>query len=116
MAAWPNTLPLPQQAQYQITPLDQVARTQMETGAPRARRRSAARLDTLSVVWVFDDAQFAIFRSFMDTEADGGAVWWQMGVDTDGTLVTKDCRLIGPWQAQKIDADYWRVSAKLEVR
>ena len=119
MATWPVTLPSPEKSGYQIAPVDQTIRTEMETGAPRVRRRSAARNDVVNVVWKMSDAQMAIFRTWFDSAADaaGGASWFNIDLAVGATGIdTVEARFSGPWTADALPGLNWHVSAKLEIR
>jgi hypothetical protein len=118
MAQWPASLPPPTLEGYELSPLDQTIRTDMEVGAPRVRRRTRARLDRLRVRWILDDAQMATFRSFVDDEAGaaGGAAWVVMSLATGSGLEQREVRIIA-WQARLLSPAYrWEVTAELEVR
>lgn len=117
--AWPSTLPLPIANGYGLAPVDPVIRTDMEVGTPRARRRTSARNDKISVVWVFTDAQMAIFRTWFDNpvEAAGGSSWFTLDVALGtGGLVSMDARFAGVWQSSMMDGYNWQVTATLELR
>ena len=119
MASFPTTLPAPLLRGYGLAPQAQTIRTEMEVGAPRVRRRSAARLDQLDVGWVFDQTQMAAFRTWFDdsAEAAGGAGWFTVTIDIGtGGSVSAEARFVDSWQAALADHGLWRVSAKLEVR
>lgn len=119
MAAWPSTLPPPLASGYGINPVDPTIRTDMEVGAARVRRRTAARNDKVSVSWVMTDAQFAIFRVWYDdaAEAAGGAAWFSasLAVGTGG-IVPLEARFSGAWKSAHLGALRWSVTAELEVR
>lgn len=121
MAAWPATLPRPLVTGYQLAPADPVIRSDMEVGAARARRRSAARNDQVAVTWHFTAAEMAVFRAWFDDDsagAAGGAAWFS-GIDlalgTTG-LVSSEVRFTGVWQASAEPGLNWSVTARLEVR
>lgn len=119
MATWPDTLPAPSLSGYQLSPVDQVMRTEMEFGAARARRRSYARNDRISVGWVLTDAQMDIFRTWFenDAEAAGGAAWFAVNLRIGNTGSTaQEARFVGAFQANLLKADRWSVSAQWEVR
>lgn len=119
MATWPATLPSPEKAGYQIAPASQVVRTEMETGAPRVRRRTAARNDVIAVRWKFTDAQLAAFRTWFDssTDAAGGAAWFTIDLAIGDTgIESHEARFSGDWTADLLPGLNWSVSAKLEIR
>lgn len=116
--SWPWSLPVPQVGGYQLAPGDQIIRSDMEVGAVRARRRTAARNDQVTVQWMFNDAEFAAFRTWFDSDISGGAAWFSgLSLAVGGGLTTPDCRFVGPFTAVPLSGTLlWQVSAKLEVR
>lgn len=119
MPTWPATLPAPQVAGYALNPVDMTARTEMEAGPARVRRRSSARVDMVPVRWSMTDAQMEIFRAWFDspTEADGGAAWFSVSLLMgNGGFQTVTARFSGIWQAPYIPHMRWEVQATLEVR
>ena len=119
MATWPATLPAPLLPGYQLAPIDPVSRTDMESGAPRARRRTYARNDRLQVSWIFNDTQMAAFRTWFesDAEAAGGAAWFYVKLRIGKTgATTEEARFTGPWQASLAGYNVWHVTAPIEVR
>ena len=117
MATWPTTLPRPLVAGYAIAPMDLTVRTDMEAGAARVRRRSAARNDQVSVTWIFTDTQMATFRAWFDGDCANGASWFTVDLNTGDTgLRLVQARFVGPWQSEMQPGPYWQVSGKLEVR
>lgn len=120
MAAWPDTLPNPLAAGYQLDAGDQTLRTEMETGAPRVRRRTTARNDRVAVSWLMTETQFDAFRDWFDNDSTGiagGSAWFtvNLAVGTGTRRAAVDARFAGPFNAIP-DAQYWRVQATLEVR
>lgn len=120
MATWPATLPNPTAAGYQINPGDQTIRTDMETGTPRVRRRSAARNDRVSATWRLTDAELDTLRDWFDdasTGIAGGSAWFTVSLAVGGNtlLESKEARFVGPFSAAR-DQTKWQVSATLEVR
>ena len=118
MAAWPATLPKPTPS-YGIAPVDQTLRTEMEGGAARVRRRTSARNDHVSVVWVMSDAQLTIFRAWFDNaaQATGGASWFtiNLAIGTTG-LVSTTARFVGVYKVSHLNMLNWTVTADLEIR
>lgn len=120
MATWPTTLPGPISEGYGISPVDPVVRTDMEVGAPRARRRSHARNDRVEVTWFFSEDEFQTFRDWFDDGAAGaaaGAAWFYVDLKIGGGgMETVEARFSGIWKAGYVPSDHWRVTATLEVR
>lgn len=120
MAAWPSTLPRPDAVGYSITPVDQAARTEMEVGSPRVRRRTFARNDKVKVSWEFSDAQLATYRDWLEdgaTGAAGGAAWFtvDLAIGTGG-IVSTEARFVGTPGIAHLGGLQWRVSGEVEVR
>lgn len=104
---------------YGVNPTDMVARTEMEAGPARVRRRSSARVDMVPVQWSMSDAQMAIFRDWFDdpAEADGGAGWFTISLLMgNGGFQAVTARFSGIWQAAYVPHLRWQVQATLEVR
>ena len=115
--AWPSTLPAPSIAGYALNPVDPVIRTEMEAGAPRARRRTTARNDRINVSWKFTDAEMATFRAWFDGEGAGGSAWFYLTLAIGDTgTESVETRFAGIWQAGLLPGMNWQVSATLEVR
>ncbi|MDD5028907.1 MAG: hypothetical protein PHH58_05290 [Rhodoferax sp.] len=117
MAVWPSTLPLPRASGYKVKPVDPIVRTEMEAGAPRARRRTTARNDRVSVSWIMQDAQVAIFRAWLDTDCAGGAAWFSTNLAlATGGIVPVQARVSNEPVYEHQTALRWLVAAELEVR
>ena len=117
MAAWPTTLPAPLVAGYGIQPNDQTVRTDMESGSPRVRRRTAARLDEYPLSVSMSDEQMAIFRAWWDDDAAGGAAWITITLWTgDGGASSVEARFKGAWKADMTGNHRWLVTGMVEVR
>lgn len=119
MATWPATLPAPLLDGYGVNPAEQVVRSDMESGAPRARRRSTARNDHVPVNWRMTDAQFAIFRAWFDDDAEaaGGAAWFSISLPIgNGGFSTVEARFAAIYKSSALPGLNWQVNATLQVR
>jgi len=106
-------------AGYALHPVDMSARTEMEAGPARVRRRSFAQVDMLPVRWSMSDAQMAQFRAWFDAPflCNGGAAWFSVNLLLgEGVFQTVDARFSGIWQAAYVPHMRWEVQATLEVR
>lgn len=74
---WPDTLPGVIGPGYSLSPVDQSIRTDMEVGARRLRRISAARGDSVAVAWKFNDTEMTAFRAWHGDEP------WSLTGDSD---------------------------------
>lgn len=61
---WPDTLPQASADGFDLSPVDQSLRTNMEVGAQRVRRRTFADLDRMNVEFRMTETQFTAFRAF----------------------------------------------------
>lgn len=122
MATFPATLPAPMLSGYQANPQDQVVRTQMEVGTARARLRSTAKIDKVTVQWLFTDAQMATFRTwwYQDSASGGSATgtsWFTISLALGQTgLTSVTARFLGAYKASGGAGLLWNVQAELEVR
>lgn len=119
MATWPSTLPAPRTG-YNLSPVDQTVRTDMESGAARVRRRTTARNDKVTVNWLFSSDQMATFRAWFEdatTGIAGGSGWFTVTLllGTGGSVSTT-ARFIGPFTADLVPYQKWSVSGELEIR
>ena len=118
MPTFPASLPAPLVAGYTLAPVDQTARTDMEIGAARVRRRTAARNDLVDVSWLLSAAQFVAFRAWFEdgaTGISGGSSWFDMSMDVGAGPSVEEVRFKGAWKASR-DSAMWRVTAQIEVR
>ena len=119
MASWPSTLPNPTW-DYTLNPVDQTIATKMESGAARVRRRTTYRNDKADVRWQMSDAQYVIFRDWLEdavTGAAGGASWFNVNLPIgNGGLSAVTARFEGAHKAAYQSTNSWIVTAKLEIR
>lgn len=119
MATWPTSLPVPQLAGYDLQTADATARTDMEGGAARVRRRSTSRPDEVSLAFVLDEAQMATFRAFWEDSFLSGAGWVYVPVKLGRTpgVTSQECRPKGgTFKATPLSSTHWSVSFPVEVR
>ena len=116
--AWPTDFPAPLLAGYEIEAGDNLARTDMETGAARVRRRSTAAPDHYALTFQLSEAQMNVFRAFWRTEWQHGAAWVAIPL-RDGfssALTMRDCRPTQMWKSGLVKPLVWRVQIPVEVR
>lgn len=117
MATWPTTLPAPQSSGYELRPVDQTLRTDMEKGPARVRRVSSARNDRVKLGWEMSDAQLAIYRTWFDTDISGGASWFTISIVVGTTgFQTMSARFIGVPNIVSVPVLRWLVAGEVEVR
>lgn len=118
MATWPDTLPHPQASGYGIQAADCTVRTDMESGPARVRRRYTSAPDSITLRWVFTEAQMVIFRAFYESDFQQGAAWVFMPIKDGRTagMVSRECRPTSPFKAEYSGRDVWVVEMPVEVR
>lgn len=77
MRTFPDVLPVPSWPDYGITPIDQIDRTDFETGEPRSRRRSLAERFEADLSWRLTDKEAGLFWPWYFDRA------WSLSGDSD---------------------------------
>ena len=121
MSSWPSNLPNPTTT-FNIAPVDQTIRTEMDVGAARVRRRTAYRTDLYTTCWYMSNDQVAIFRYWFDTTTanggiNGGASWFSINLPIASTQYTAvQARFKGPYTITHLVGTYWKIDGVLELR
>lgn len=75
---WPATLPAPTQSGYGYQQKAASARTEMDSGTARVRRRYTRVPTQITLRWVFRDLQLGLFEYFWRKELLDGAGWFDV--------------------------------------
>lgn len=120
---WPqDKLSLPTIGGYGIDPQEGVARTDMDSGPARQRRRWTTSPTQFAVTFKFTRTQLVIFEGWYYNVAAEGANWFNIPLLSGLGIVTHECRFMGqykatPWnQNDDGNAEWWSVTTTLEVR
>lgn len=119
LASWPDTLPLPRASGYGIQPVAAFARTDMDDGTTRQRRRFTSTPSHISVAWMFSLGQYALFEAFLQYDIGLGADWFAVGLLSGMGVTQVRARFMDspPFKATLSDSrTYWDVTGTLEVR
>ena len=92
---FPKTLPYPTVQGYAIKPGEAIVRTEMEAGPERQRRRYTQTPSRITVKWIFNLEQFAVFEAWYKYYAQEGGEWFYITL-FNGRL--------------------WEISSELEIR
>lgn len=111
---WPSVFPVLSQ-EYSFEPQDATLRSRMDSGYIRQRGRFTVDLKTLTVGWDFDDTYCRYFESWFKAYLAMGSGWFNMPVALGGGLTTQKVRFVGSYQAKYKQADFWEITARLEV-
>ena len=117
---WPIQLPKPQRRSYVLRPQSVLARTEMEAGSPRQRRRFNTAPTRIQVVWWFTAAQLQSFEAWFHDSIQSGAAWFSVELKFATGLDTVSARFVkrgqGEYDAKPVGATRWEVIAELETR
>ena len=117
-----NRLSLPIIPGYGIKPQDGVARTDMDAGPARQRRRWTTTPTVFPVTFLFTRYELAIFEGWYVNEADEGAALFNIELLGGIGLARHEARFKGAYEASPRNgsadpnAELWTVSATLEIR
>lgn len=118
MATWPGTLPQSPFLGVSDKRNKAVARTEMDTGPPKMRRRFTAAVREIDVGMFLTGAQRTTFDTFFITTLKEGALSFDWTDPNDGATASMRFREPPAWQqirAGSPDAKLWQSSLKLEI-
>jgi hypothetical protein len=114
VANWPSSLPpLPLAADYADTLPDTLARTQMDAGPAKVRRRTTAAVRPLTASFLFTKAQCATLQTFYEDTLAGGALAFDWILPRTGAAAS--LRFLAPPTFGSPSGKWWRVTCQLEV-
>lgn len=97
--SWPADLPVWVTDGYGYTPVDPCARTQMDAGNRRVRRRFITTPTDLTLKAIFTRAQMASFETWWQNSALAGSAWVMLPISNGQGLNNVQCRFSGTYQA-----------------
>lgn len=113
--SWPTELPEPIISDYQVGGELPVVRTQMESGRPRVHRVTQTILRPVGFSIALNVEQSAIFWDFFNNDANAGADWFYMPIDTANAIEPHLCRFASYPSMRKIKADAYMISMQIET-
>lgn len=119
LPTWPAMLPDPRASGYGIQPVTPYARTDMDGGAARQRRRFTRVPSHVSVTWRFTHAEHALFEGFLAYEINLGTDWFAVGLLNGMGVNQVQARFMDdpPYKSAISDSRAWfDVTATLEVK
>lgn len=98
-----------------VSPLQ---RTQMDSGRARQRRRFTNTPTVVSVSWLMNGGQAALFESWFQHSTMDGAAWFECPLDTPGKgLKHYNARFADIYDGPElVGVDHWRYTADVELR
>lgn len=90
-------------------------RQDTDAGLPRQVLKSSTLLNTYTASWNLTGAQYALFKTWVGTTLQNGALWFTLEVPTEDGFVAKTLRFVeGKYNDRYRDSDNWDISATLE--
>ena len=117
MITWPESLPKPVLG-FGVTTDTSVARTKMDSGRTRQRKRFTRDFRRMTASWKLSDAEYGYFQSIYLHLLDHGTDWFLAAFPMgDGVTRQYTVRFVADtYQAKQDEATlYWSVSANLET-
>ncbi len=116
MAAFPDSLPPPLWPGITLKPVDPVARSEMEAGPARTRRRFTRTPTAYTLRFEFDRLEMDIFEGWHRHEINDGESWFDMAMPSGRGITVVSCRFTRMWAATAIAQGNFAVSAEIEVQ
>ena len=119
LPTWPATLPDPRANGYGVQPVTPYARTDMDNGRARQRRRFTNVPSHVSVTWRFTHSQYALFEGFLAYGINLGTDWFAVGLLNGMGVNQVQARFMDdpPYKSAISDSRAWfDVTATLEVK
>ena len=82
MIAYPEFLPEPQRDGYGFQPVSPMARSELQSGRARQRRRFTSVPTVASVTWLMDDGEAQLFEGWFEHILLSGSLWFQCPLKT----------------------------------
>lgn len=113
---FPAGLPCALKNGYGLDHVSPLARTDMESGRARQRRRFTSVPSTASVSWYFNDPQAAAFEAWFRDSINDGADWFNCNLKSPVGEKPYACRFTDMYKGPEvIGARHWKITATLEI-
>lgn len=120
LVSWPARLPLPTYDGYALEPEAATARTDMEAGPARQRRRYTGTPTRIPVRWRMSALEFATFEAWFRLKLADGTDWFAIDLLGGVGVAGHDARFVAqsdtPYRAVPGRGGAWIVTSALEVR
>lgn len=112
----PSSIPTPSLSGYGWSHLSSFARTDMDSGIARQRRRFLSTPATAQVSWRLNRQQLADFESFVRNSLYGGVAWFTTRLPTPSGMASVRARFTEPHRISGTDSpSIFDVSATIET-
>lgn len=113
--SYPAELPMPQRSGYGFEPVNQIRRTEMQSGRARQRVEFTSVPTFATLTWVCTQLQAQYFEAW--TLQVAGAGWFTMKLSTPLGLTDHEVRFAeSPRGPMPFAPGHWTYSARVEVR
>ncbi|MBF0675595.1 hypothetical protein [Pseudomonas sp.] len=121
MIEWPKELPYPDLSGYALEDAPNVSRTEMASGRARQRQMYTSVPSFVTLSWGMDQRQFEFFAAWVRWKLKDCTEWFTGWAQTAGPARQTEMRFVGsssapPYRARMDGPDYWRISARIEIR
>jgi len=116
MIAYPEFLPEPQRDGYGFQPVSPMARSELQSGRARQRRRFTSVPTVASVTWLMDDGEAQLFEGWFEHILLSGSLWFQCPLKTPLGMDEHRARFVDIYEGPiLVGESFWRFTAKLEL-
>ena len=116
MIAYPEFLPEPQRDGYGFQPVSPMARSELQSGRARQRRRFTSVPTVASVTWLMDDTEAQLFEGWFEYILLSGSLWFQCPLKTPLGMDEHRARFVDIYEGPiLVGESFWRFTAKLEL-
>ncbi|MCA1907933.1 MAG: hypothetical protein LDL39_06190 [Magnetospirillum sp.] len=119
LVSWPARLPLPTYDGYALEPEAATARTDMEAGPARQRRRYTGTPTRIPVRWRLSALEFATFEAWFRLKLADGTDWFAIDLLGGIGIAGHEARFVAqsdtPYRAVPGRGGVWIVTSALEV-
>ena len=116
MTAYPEFLPEPQHDGYGFQPVSPMARSELQSGRARQRRRFTSVPTVASVTWLMDDTEAQLFEGWFEHILLSGSLWFQCPLKTPLGMDEHRARFVDIYEGPiLVGESFWRFTAKLEL-
>ncbi len=113
---FPSLLPYPLASSYTIKPDEAIVRTDMEAGPARQRRRYTQTPSKITVKWIMNKEQFALFEAWYKYQAKEGAEQFYITLLGGLGLTEQEARFTTQFEATLTNGYLWEITSELEIR
>ena len=116
MIAYPEFLPEPQRDGYGFQPVSPMARSELQSGRARQRRRFTSVPTVASVTWLMDDGEAQQYEWCFEHILLSGSLRFQFPLKTPLGMDEHRARFVDIYEGPiLVGESFWRFTAKLEL-